>query len=555
MKTNERIGSYQVLRLLGEGAMGEVYEAEEVALNRKVALKKLRAELASNQDVLNRFMHEARLLARLVHGNIASVYTLLDSEASAAIVMEYVDGGSLEEVIKHRKKLTVNEACHYILQVLDGIAYAHSAGIIHRDIKPSNAMLTRDGIIKLVDFGIARAVGSARMTRAGHMVGTLEYMAPELLRGDEGDPRTDIYAIAIMFYELLSGMPPFRATTEYDLIRAQVEEQPVGLRAQGLNVNEALDKLILRGLAKNPDQRFQSAEEFSAAIYSAVPTLTRRPMSTLKPRAPLLDVAIAGITKLQQQGLRVYQSVDKFRIGVIALALIVMLEFAYLYRQSIPGQEVEHAADAPVGSDLQRDLAESPSEAQSTEKAKRTTRRHGFSSRPAVNLPDIRGGGGLSESDIKAISEREISAPEKPSVPEVENRKTVKKNTKPEQPQKPKSAPKKPKNPPLRDVANIDKIDVHRVVRTGVLNRAGGYNMRVTLKKSLVVNEYYEVYRGRKRIIRRLVVSKFRSAGVFKSKQRIRELKELDKGEYSARVRIESGSTLLAEHRFGLSIR
>jgi serine/threonine-protein kinase len=262
-----RIGHYELGELLGEGGIGRVYAGFDTVLQREVAIKSLRPELLSDSNFVARFHAEATSLARLNHPNITTVHALIPDGRNLYMVMERVRGETLEDVIKRRNgPLGMQESLAIIAQAADGLSYAHSMGVIHRDIKPANLMVTEGGLVKIMDFGIARARGSQRLTRDGSIVGTLAYMAPEQLRGEPGDERSDLYSLAIVLYEILSGAAPFSAATDYDLMQAQIHARPPRLGSLIPGVEGRVERALLQALAKRPDQRFDSVSAFQEAL-------------------------------------------------------------------------------------------------------------------------------------------------------------------------------------------------------------------------------------------------------------------------------------------------
>jgi serine/threonine protein kinase len=261
------IGHYRIVELLGSGAMGTVHVAVDTFIERAVAIKSLRPELTRDPDFVSRFRAEATSLARLNHPNITTLYSPILEGSDLYMVMELVRGRPLDDVLRERgKPVGVKESLAIIAQAADGLSYAHQMGVIHRDIKPANLMIGNDGRVKIMDFGIARVQGSVRLTRAGTAVGTPLYMSPEQCRGKEGDERSDLYSLAIVLYELLSGAPPFTGTTEYDLIQAQINTNPPPLVPRAVGVTPELESAIMTALAKQPEQRFPSVRAFSDAI-------------------------------------------------------------------------------------------------------------------------------------------------------------------------------------------------------------------------------------------------------------------------------------------------
>ncbi len=292
MSQPRMIGHYRIVELLGTGAMGNVHAAVDTLIEREVAIKSLRPELTQDQESFQRLRAEARSLARLNHPNITTLYQLLDGE-NLYMVMELVRGRALDDILRDRRqRLGVKESLAIIAQAADGLAYAHRMGIIHRDIKPSNLMIADDGRVKIMDFGIARVQGSARMTRAGTAVGTLLYMSPEQCRGEEGDERSDLYALAIVLYELLAGHPPFTSDTDYALTQAHVSARPPPLVPAVPGVSATLESAIMTALSKRPETRFASVRDFSDAI-GATALRADAPL-IVQNAAHLLEVATAS---------------------------------------------------------------------------------------------------------------------------------------------------------------------------------------------------------------------------------------------------------------------
>lgn len=286
------IHHYRVESLLGEGGMGTVYQAIDTHLERPVAVKMLHPHLVSQTSFMERFRNEALILARLNHPNIAVVYNFLQDGADYFMAMEFVEGDSLEALIRKTGALSAPVAAEIVRQGLEGLSHAHRKGILHRDIKPANLMLTPEGTVKLMDFGIARVIGNQRLTQVNRIVGTLEYMAPELVQGEAPSAASDLYAMGILLYELLSGKLPFASRTDYALMQAIVQEKPTALRKLNPQVPKELEAIVHKALDKNPARRFTDAKEFQKALqpyYSQLAILDPSRLVASTP-APTTDV-------------------------------------------------------------------------------------------------------------------------------------------------------------------------------------------------------------------------------------------------------------------------
>ena len=260
------IGNYQIQQKLGEGGMGSVYRAVDLMLDRDVAIKVLRPELLGHADIVDRFRSEAVTLAKLHHPNIATLFSLLREEGEMMMVMEFVRGQTLDSLLEQLGVIAPGTAVTWCCQVLEAMQYAHRKGVVHRDIKPANLMITDEGLIKVTDFGIARVLGESRKTRTGHIIGTVTYMSPEQIRGQDVDARADLYALGAVLFELLTGRPPFAADNEFSLMNAHINTPAPLARALGVDVPDWLDAAMQRALAKGPLERFQTATDFRAML-------------------------------------------------------------------------------------------------------------------------------------------------------------------------------------------------------------------------------------------------------------------------------------------------
>jgi serine/threonine protein kinase len=266
MELNSVIGGYKIVEKIGEGGMGTVFRGIDVMLEREVALKLLRPELTHMPDLVKRFHSEAIALARLNHPHIVTLHQLFRDGDRYFMVLEFVRGETLDHLIKRCSPIPWRTACPLICQALAGLEHAHILKVIHRDIKPANLILTQTGIVKLMDFGIARMLESGDLTQVGNMIGTLKYMSPEQIQGQDIDHLSDLYAVGAVLYEMLTGHAPFDTKTDYELIRAKVEEDPKPLRAFAHDIPPRLEDAVLRALAKSAQERFQSAGKFRAEL-------------------------------------------------------------------------------------------------------------------------------------------------------------------------------------------------------------------------------------------------------------------------------------------------
>lgn len=259
------IGKYRVTRQVGRGGMGTVYAALDETLHREVAIKVLNAGL-DDPTVAKRFRAEAVAIARLNHPGIATIYELLQHDGQWLMVMEFVRGETLEQACVNSKTLPVERAADIAMQMLAALAHAHSLGVVHRDLKPANIMLAPDGTVKIMDFGIARVSGAEQLTSAGFMMGTPAYMAPEQVLGGDIDGRTDLYAVGIVLFQMVTGAMPFNGSTAVQLAQARVNETPASLHQVRPDMPAWLGQVIDVALARDPADRFASATEFRDAM-------------------------------------------------------------------------------------------------------------------------------------------------------------------------------------------------------------------------------------------------------------------------------------------------
>jgi serine/threonine-protein kinase len=273
VKTVQSIGRYRVDGLLGIGAMGEVYRAYDPLIDRPVAIKIVRTELAAgsgSEQWLQRFRREARAAGRRFHPNIVAILDFGEDDGMPFLAMEYVDGRSLDAILKTSGPLDPTRSVAIITQVLSALGFAHQNGIVHRDVKPSNIMVLNSGEVKVADFGIAR-IDASEFTIVGDLLGTPAYMAPEQFAGAPVDKRTDLFAAGVILFEMLTGVKPFRGKSITEIISFMETRGPEDIRALNPAVPDSLKQVITKGLAFDPARRYDDAAGFSKAIIEAFP--------------------------------------------------------------------------------------------------------------------------------------------------------------------------------------------------------------------------------------------------------------------------------------------
>lgn len=260
-KKNVVANRYEVVQHIGQGGMADVFLAIDTILNRHVAIKILRSDQSTDAISILRFEREAQAATTLAHPNIVEIYDVGEYKNHHYIVMEYVAGKTLKKVIRDRAPLLNLEAVGTMKQLTSAVAEAHKRGIIHRDIKPQNVIVKSDGSLKILDFGIATAKGSAQLTQANNVMGSVHYLAPELAKGEPASPQSDIYALGIVFYEMLTGDVPFKADQAIQIALQHMREPMPSVRKANPNVPQSVENIIIRATAKNPKLRYQSCDE------------------------------------------------------------------------------------------------------------------------------------------------------------------------------------------------------------------------------------------------------------------------------------------------------
>ena len=313
------VGNYRILEKLGEGGLGAVYKAVDMNLDRTVAIKALRVDLSGNPGLEQHFRTEVKALANLNHPNLAALHTLIIENGRPFMVTEFIYGESFEQMLKRRGAVTNEDAIALFQQVLAGLGYVHGMGLVHRDIKPSNLMLDQHGVVKLTDCGIAKALNPRTQ------IGSPAYMSPEQFLNRAPDVRSDIYSLGVTLYQMLTAQAPFSGESDYDIMAAHVNAAPPPLTSISPSVPKILESVVFKALEKNPDARFQNAEEFSAALGNPrVLAAAAGPVeSGVSAAAEQIAGAVAGMPATAAQGF-----VFTRERTIMAVAMVAILTVA-----------------------------------------------------------------------------------------------------------------------------------------------------------------------------------------------------------------------------------
>lgn len=266
-KINDR---YEIIKTIGEGGMANVYLANDTILDRKVAIKVLRGDLSNDEKFIRRFKREALSVSNLSHPNIVEVYDVGEEDGNYYIVMEYIDGKTLKQLLQKRGALTLNEVIDIMTQLTDGLSHAHEAYIIHRDIKPQNIMIEDNGLIKITDFGIAMALNSTQLTQTNSVMGSVHYLPPEQANGKGSTIKSDIYSLGILMYELLTGSVPFKGDTAVEIALKHMKEKVPSIRKQNPTIPQSVENIVLKATAKNPKNRYDSVKDMYKDLQTAL---------------------------------------------------------------------------------------------------------------------------------------------------------------------------------------------------------------------------------------------------------------------------------------------
>ncbi len=313
--TQRRIGRYEILDVLGQGSMGVVYKCRDTVLNRYVALKTMNLGLSSNPDLKERFYREGKTLGTLNHTNIVSVYELNEFGSTCYIVMEYLEGTSLNQLINDHQELATMTKLEIVRQVCNGVIFAHDRGIIHRDLKPANIFLREDGLIKILDFGVAK-LATSKMTKSGVILGTVAYMAPEQLMGETIDVRADVFSIGAIMYELFSYKKPFRGDTITQVMGSIINTRPGDIKG----VDKSINFIIQHALEKDRNRRYQTVKELQGNVEQLLEFEKKKRIKTRNIIDKTITSQIQDVRK-QLQKIEVIKEEIRQQLDVAELAL------------------------------------------------------------------------------------------------------------------------------------------------------------------------------------------------------------------------------------------
>ena len=312
------VSHYKIERKIGSGGMGEVFLAQDTQLNRNVALKFLPPEYTSDPSIKSKFMREAQAAAALNHPNIITVYEVAEHQNRSYIVMEYVEGESLKELIA-RRDLRISELIDIAMQISQGLAKAHEAGITHRDVKPQNVLVDKDGRARIVDFGLAKLKGEIKITQSGSTLGTISYISPELAQGEQMDRRSDIFSLGVILYEMITGRLPFQGENQAAILRSIINEQPQPLARYNNRASQELQRIVSKALSKDKAERYQHADDLLA-------DLRREQKASEQMRSS--ELSVAGVVPRSRRRLLSYL-VPASVVFIIAFFVLILRPFKF----------------------------------------------------------------------------------------------------------------------------------------------------------------------------------------------------------------------------------
>src|SRR5581483_3705635 len=393
LQIGSTIGDYQVVGILGAGGMGKVYKVRNVISDRVEAMKVLLPDLANAPELADRFLREIKVQASLEHPNIASLHTAVRLDNQLLMLMEFVDGVTLEHRLKEGP-IPVPQAVDYISQVLSALEYAHTHGVVHRDIKPANMMLTPNGVVKLMDFGIAKASSDHKLTMTGTTMGSLYYMSPEQIQGAANlDARADLYSVGVSLYELVTGKRPFDGDSQFAIMSAHLEKTPVPPITLDPRLPQALNDVILMSVGKSPDSRFQTAKAFRNALQNVVGAATvAAPPPAAIPTPPIgQPVPVAGRASYENAPAQKGHRGLWMAVGALAAvaAVVALVEFGPWKgsKAAVPTTtQTATIPSEPAASPVTQPPAETPSQPVSQPPAQTPVQQ------PAVTPPSVAAG-------------------------------------------------------------------------------------------------------------------------------------------------------------------
>lgn len=358
-KINDR---YQIIRTIGEGGMANVYLAHDIILDRDVAVKILRGDLANDEKFVRRFQREAISASSLVHPNIVEMYDVGEDDGKYFIVMEYVEGKTLKSLVKKRGALTLSEVIDIMLQLTDGLACAHDSYIVHRDIKPQNVMILDDGRVKITDFGIAMALNSNELTQTNSVMGSVHYLPPEQANGTGSTIKSDIYSLGILMFELLTGKLPFKGDNAVEIAIKQMKDPIPSVCDMNPEIPQSVENIILKAAAKNPKNRYENVHEMHEDLLTALSVERREEKKYVYPypeqeveEKPILSRAKKNKNKIEEGISEDTPQKKKSKIGWIIggigafLALVIAFVLLFLPNLTkVPDVEVEDVSNMSV---------------------------------------------------------------------------------------------------------------------------------------------------------------------------------------------------------------
>lgn len=354
-KINDR---YEIIKMIGEGGMANVYLANDNILERKVAIKVLRGDLSNDEKFIRRFKREALSVSNLSHPNIVEVYDVGEEDGNYYIVMEYIEGKTLKQLLQKRGALTLPEVIDIMSQLTDGLSHAHEAYIIHRDIKPQNIMIEDNGLVKITDFGIAMALNSTQLTQTNSVMGSVHYLPPEQANGKGSTIKSDIYSLGILMYELLAGSVPFKGDTAVEIALKHMKEKMPSIRKQNPTIPQSVENIVLKATAKNPKNRYDSVREMYNDLQTAMEKDNEKRLVYEYPENDLEETKVIAPIAKESKKTIVDKPLDQEEdsttsnkkdeknklpiiLAIILLVILIVLAFVYLLISSNDVKEVK----------------------------------------------------------------------------------------------------------------------------------------------------------------------------------------------------------------------